>query len=153
MRPAVSARFLVALVALGVGAVLPFQAGINAELRRTLGSPINAAVVSFAVGTVALGLVSLATRQAWTPLVALSSAPPWIWLGGICGAFYVASAIVLVPRIGAGSTVALSIAGQVLTSLVIDALGLVRLPVHPISALRLLGALLVVGGAVLVQRF
>ncbi|MDQ6746730.1 MAG: DMT family transporter, partial [Candidatus Dormibacteraeota bacterium] len=109
--------------------------------------------VSFAVGTAVLLAVSLLTRQSWTPLLPLGSAPAWIWLGGVCGAIYVAAAIVLVPRIGAGSTAALGIAGQVLASVVVDALGLVRVPVHPLSALRVLGALLVVGGAVLVQRF
>lgn len=153
MRAAVSTRVLLAGVALGVGVLLSFQAGINAELRRTLGSPVNAAVVSFAVGTAALLVVSLVTRQAWTPLLPLGSAPAWIWLGGLCGALYVALATVLVPRIGAGSTIALSIAGQVLASVVIDAVGLVRVPVHPVSVLRVVGALLVIGGAVLVQRF
>ncbi|MFN2451512.1 MAG: DMT family transporter [Candidatus Dormibacteria bacterium] len=148
-----SARLLLFVVALAVGCVLPFQAGINAELRRTLGSPVNAATVSFAVGTAVLLAVSLLTRQAWTPLLPLGSAPGWIWLGGVCGAIYVASAILLIPRIGAGSAAALGIAGQVLASVVVDALGLVRVPVHPLSALRVLGAVLVVGGAVLVQRF
>jgi len=149
----VSSRTLLVVMALAVGGLLAFQGGINAELRRTLGSPVNTAVVSFAVGTVALLVVSLLTRQAWTPLLPLASAPAWIWLGGLCGAFYVAFATVLVPRIGAASTIALSIAGQVLASMLIDALGLVRVPVHPLSALRVLGAALVVGGAVLVQRF
>lgn len=153
MRSPVSARLALFAFALAVGCVLPFQAGINAELRRTFGSPVTAATISFAVGTSVLLVVSLLTRQSWTPLLPLGSAPAWIWLGGVCGAIYVAAAIVLVPRIGAGSTAALGIAGQVLASVVVDALGLVRVPVHPISALRLLGALLVVGGAVLVQRF
>src|SRR2546430_12433968 len=47
--------FLFAFVA---GAMLPFQAGINAQLAHWLHSPIRASFVSFLVGTIALLVLS-----------------------------------------------------------------------------------------------
>ena len=42
------------LLALLAGAVLPLQAGVNAELARGGGGPVRSALGSFAVGTLAL---------------------------------------------------------------------------------------------------
>ena len=50
------------LLALVVGLALPVQTGINAQLRTHLGSPLMAALVSFAVGTLALVAAAVASR-------------------------------------------------------------------------------------------
>jgi bacterial/archaeal transporter family-2 protein len=42
------------LFGLAAGAMLPFQAGINAQLAEYLGSPLRAALVSFVVGVLVL---------------------------------------------------------------------------------------------------
>jgi transporter family-2 protein len=44
------------------------------------------------------------------------------------------------------------VGGQMVASLLLDQYGLVGFPVHPVSVVRLLGAGLVIGGVVLVQR-
>jgi transporter family-2 protein len=64
----------------------------------------------------------------------------------------VVATIVLAPRLGAATLVAAVVAGQMLASVLLDQYGLVGFPVHPLSALRLLGAGLVIGGVILVQR-
>ncbi len=69
------------------------------------------------------------------------------------GAFVVVSSIILVPRIGAAATIGLVLAGQVLASIIIDHLGLLRVPVHELTAPRIVGAALIIAGVVLVQRF
>jgi transporter family-2 protein len=139
------------LLAVVAGAVLPVQAGINAQLRTTLGNPLAATLVSFLVGTVALGVVALGAR---VPLVAagtLARAPWWHWTGGLLGAVYVAMMIVLAPRLGAATLIAAVVAGQMLTSLALDHYALVGFAVHPVSLQRMLGAALVIGGVVLVR--
>ena len=140
------------LLAIGLGVLLPVQAGINAQLRTVLGVPLAAALASFLVGTAALAAGALATR---TPLPlgsAWTHSPWWYWIGGLIGAVYVGGAIVLAPRLGAATLVAAVVAGQMLTSLVLDHFGWVGFPVHEITPMRLLGAALVIGGVVLVQR-
>ncbi len=69
------------------------------------------------------------------------------------GAFVVVSSIILVPRVGAAATIGLVLAGQVVASIIIDHLGLLRGPVHELTAPRLVGAALIIAGVVLVQRF
>jgi len=71
----------------------------------------------------------------------------------LLGAVYVMATIILVPRIGAAATVRLILAGQVVASVVIDHLGLIRVPIHALSAPRLVGTVLIVAGVALVQKF
>lgn len=143
---------LLVLVAIGVGLLLPLQVGVNAQLRNALGDPIGAALLSFLVGTAALLLLLLAVR-APLPIVDAWSRTPWTyWSGGILGAAYVAMAIVLAPRLGAGTLTAAVVAGQMLTSVVLDHYGWVGFPQHSISIERVLGAALVIAGVVLIQR-
>ena len=47
----------------------------------------------------------------------------------------------------------LVLAGQVVASMVIDHFGLIELPAHEASTPPILGALLMVAGVVIVQRF
>jgi bacterial/archaeal transporter family-2 protein len=143
---------LLVLLALGLGVLLPVQAGINAQLRTAIGAPLAAALVSFLVGTAALGAGALLARTPVPVTAAWAHSPWWYWVGGLIGAVYVAGAIVLAPRLGAATLVAAVVAGQMLTSLVLDQFGWVGFPVHEISAMRLLGAALIIGGVVLVQR-
>ncbi|HEU4588940.1 MAG TPA: DMT family transporter [Gemmatimonadales bacterium] len=142
---------LLALAALA-GVLLPVQAGINAQLRRPLGSPLAATFVSFLIGTIAVLLVLLALR----PPLALSGAWErsswWHWTGGLLGAAYVLLSIVLAPRLGAATLIAAVVAGQMITSLVLDQFGLVGFPFHPITPVRIAGAMLIIAGVLLIQR-
>jgi transporter family-2 protein len=81
------------------------------------------------------------------------SAPPWMYLGGLLGAFYVSASIVLTPRLGVATTIGLFLAGQVIASIVIDHFGLFGVAVQPASIPRILGALLIIVGVAVVQRF
>ena len=136
------------LVAVLIGAILPLQGLVNARLGTHVGGPVVAAFVSFLVGTVMLGLYLLATR---TPVALQGSLklPAWVWAGGVFGAIYVACFTVLVPRIGAAGMICLAVLGQVTASLLLDQFGVLQAP-RPVDGLRLLGALLVLAGVVLV---
>jgi transporter family-2 protein len=65
------------------------------------------------------------------------------------GALYVACFTLLIPRIGAAGMVCLAVLGQVTASLLLDQFGVLQAP-RPVDALRILGALLVLAGVVLV---
>jgi bacterial/archaeal transporter family-2 protein len=145
--------WLYLLFAFAGGVVLPFQAGINAQLADWLHSPVRAAFVSFLTGTVVL---LFAAAFAFKPLPSwgrIGDAPWWVWLGGALGAFFVAASIVSAPRLGAATLVALVVAGQALASLVIDQFGWVGFEAKHISVGRALGMLLVFGGVSLVRFF
>jgi transporter family-2 protein len=140
------------LLALAAGVLLPVQAGLNAQLRSALGSPVAAAFISFLVGTAALGAAMLLFRASFPVGRAWATTHPVQWSGGVIGALYVLAAVVLAPKLGAGTLVAAVVAGQMITSLLLDQYGLIGFPIHSLSPLRLLGAVLVIAGVVLIQR-
>ena len=76
----------------------------------------------------------------------------WHWSGGLLGAAYIVGTIVLAPRLGAATLIAALVAGQMIASLLVDHYGWVGFAEHPISPLRLAGAVLIVAGVVLVRR-
>jgi transporter family-2 protein len=141
-----------ALLALLAGAMLPIQAGVNAELARIVGHPVRSALVSFAVGTGALLFLAFAlTGPSW-PWSRMLQAPWWVYVGGLLGAVYVVGVIALAPRLGALLAFALVIAGQLLASLLLDHFGLLY-PRHPVDLPRLLGAVLLLLGVLLFRRY
>jgi len=141
------------LLAIAAGFCLPAQAGINTQLNLWSRSAILTATISFAVGTVALALYALILRVPWPSGDAVTRYPWWIWSGGFLGAFLVASTVVLAPRLGAASMISLIIAGQMFASLTLDHFGWLGYQVHPVSGLRMLGVILLIGGVVLIRLF
>ena len=140
--------FLLVPVALAAGTAVSMQFGVNSQLRGVAGGPVAAAAISFTVGTVALVALTLALNGGLPSFGDVANAPWWVWTGGLLGAFYV-----LTPRLGAATTVALILTGQVLASIVIDHFGLFRVASQEATPLRLLDALLIVAGVFFVQRF
>jgi bacterial/archaeal transporter family-2 protein len=138
-------------LAIVAGAMIPFQAGVNVALSRFVGGPSRAALISFAVGTVALLVVSVLATRGLPTLNRASDAPWWVWIGGLLGAFYVFGSIVSAPRLGAVTLIAAVFAGQAIASLVIDHYGWVGFPEQAISPARLAGIGLLAAGLALVR--
>lgn len=146
------AQFYIFLAYLA-GIVMPIQIGLNATVARQAGSPMWASAMSFLVGGIALFGFYFASRQSWPSTQAVASIPYWAWAGGLLGAFYVTMTIVVAPNIGAALFVALAIGGQMTAALLLDHYGGLGFPQHSINWLRVLGAMMVVGGVVLVRKF
>ena len=76
----------------------------------------------------------------------------WAWSGGLFGAIYIAISILLIPRLGAATFVALLIAGQMVASLLFDNYGWFGLAERPADPLRIFGALLLVAGVIFIRH-
>lgn len=139
-------------IALLAGAFLPVEAAVNATLRGPLGHPVWAALASFTVGTLSLGIYALAARLP-IPKVEWAGLAAWQWSGGVIGALFVSLAIVLTPKLGTATTFSLVICGQLLTSLLLDHMGWFGLTQHSMNAPRIVGALLLFAGVWLIQNF
>lgn len=137
--------------AMAAGALAAAQAPTNALLTKGFGSPFAAALVSFLIGSAVLALVvgSLGFKL---DSEAVRNLPWHAWLGGLYGAFFVTIAALAAPRLGAGALLTAIIAGQVLMALMLDHYGFLGLPRQSVSLPRLLGALMVIGGVLLVRR-
>lgn len=141
------------ILAVVAGMMMPTQAAINNKLANSVESPILSAFISFVVGTLALFIYILATGVPLGNLINAKDAPLIAWIGGILGAFFVASAVILVPRIGVALTFSLIIAGQMLITLIIDHFGFLGVPEKPINVMRVVGATLITIGVILIRKF
>lgn len=148
MSPALFSMIAVILA----GGATALQAPTNAKLVTAVGSPVNAALVSFAVGTAALGIVAM-ILQARPDITAARALPWYIWIGGLYGAIFVVAAAWGVPRLGVALTITLMVAGQLLVGLILDHFGAFGAPRSPISLGRMAGVALVIGGVLMVRRF
>lgn len=138
------------LLATFVGAGLAIQAGVNTQLRVATGSALWAALLSASLTVVLLAAAQAVQRD---PLdtAALTRFPWWIWTGGVMGACYMFGVVFLTRPLGVALMFGAAIMGQVLTGLVVDHFGWFGVPVHPVSPLRILGALLLIAGAALIR--
>lgn len=143
----------IALVLLGLvaGGLVSLQSGLNNTLRNALRAPIGAALISFLTGLLVLLVLVTVTGEGVPGTDRVAAVPWWAWLGGAYGVAGVAGTILLIPRLGAATTVALNITGQMLMSLVLDADGWLGVPEKALSLERAAGAALVVAGAVLIS--
>ncbi len=134
------------------GAFLPIQAGLNTKLGKAGESPVHASTISFVVGTVALLLYILFTQQSvsWE---GIKSAPGYVWIGGVLGAFYVTVIILAFPQLGPGLTFGLVVAGQLIISALLEHFNVLVAQQQSISLMRVLGIVLVVVGVVIVRKF
>ena len=139
------------LLVLIAGAMVAIQAPTNAILAKAGGSPVLAALISFAIGTLALLAVWLFSGN--RPGASAFAGLPWYaWIGGLYGAVFVGVAAYAAPKIGVASLITIGIAGQIAMALILDHFGALGLTREPINAGRIAGALLVVAGVVLVRR-
>jgi transporter family-2 protein len=140
-----------ALLVMAAGVMIAVQAPTNALLAKAGGSPVLAALISFVVGTLALFAAWLGSGN--RPAASAFAGLPWYaWIGGLYGAFFVGAAAFAAPRIGLASLVTIAITGQIAAALLLDHYGALGLPREPVNIGRIAGALLVVGGVVLVRR-
>ncbi|MBR9803458.1 DMT family transporter [bacterium] len=143
--------FLFMLLAAIAACVIPLQAVVNGRLGQILQNPFLAALVSFTGGTIALVVILLITTPG-IPTWPDSASPPWYLLtGGFFGVVFVTAILVLVPHIGTANLLAASVAGQLITAIIIDHYGLLGLPQQAISLSRVAGCLLLIGGLLLIQ--
>jgi transporter family-2 protein len=138
-------HILLFVLALLMGCAATVQGATNGTLAGRTNLP-TAVFINALVLFAAAGCVWLFARRGFV------SDPPSPWyldLGGFYGLVIIAGVAFAFPRIGAGPTTALMMTAQLVTAMVFDHLGLQngRIVVTPA---RLLGAALLVAGAVLV---
>lgn len=145
--------YILLVIAMIAGVVLPVQTALNNKMALSVGSPILGALVSFIIGTLSIFTYAVVSGESLSSLTNSKNAPTVAWLGGLLGAFFVTSTIILLPRLGVAVTVSLIIAGQLIAAIVMDHYGLLGVPVKEISLFRIVGILLIVGGVILVRKF
>ena len=143
--------FLLVFMAIIAGALLPFQAGLNAQLGKSVSSDVYGAMLSLVIGALGMVIYAIASGVPFAKISDAKGLSWWVWTGGLMGAFYVLSIIVVAPRLGVALTFGITVAAQMLFSLATDHYGWFDLPVDTISWAKVLGVLLIIGGVVLIR--
>ncbi|RZU73282.1 transporter family-2 protein [Micromonospora kangleipakensis] len=132
------------------GVAVAVQSRINGELGVRLADGIAAAVVSFGLGLLVLLVLVPATPGGRRGLAALRAAlaegslRPWQCLGGVCGAFLVATQGLTIGTLGVAVFTVAVVAGQSASSLLVDRAGIGPTGRQPVTPSRLVGAALTV---------
>ena len=120
-------------LALVAGTRFVIQQAVNANLRHELGSARWAGFVSYLGGPIVMLVMVLAMRAPLLSFQVIARSSWWSWWGGLFGAVCIAISILLLPRPGAFTVVALIVIGQLVTSLVFDHFGILNVPHYPIT--------------------
>ena len=144
-------RELAVLLTAATGGLIALQAPINGMLGRTIGA-WQAGFLSFAIGTVALGVIAAMVKGGWGQIAEIRGLSWYYLIGGLLGAAYVTSVLVTVKTLGAGGVVVATVAGQLAISVVVDQFGLLGVEKQPITPTQVAGIVLLAAGTYLVVR-
>lgn len=134
------------------GIAMSIQAGINHQLRTAIQHPLLATLISFLSGTILLIIILIAVRDPLPSLQSFSEISLYKFTGGLLGAFIVFGTILSVSEIGAANFIVILVAGQLITAVIIDHQGWLGMEISKASFQKIMGILLVVAGAYLVNK-
>ncbi len=127
-------KFLFYLLPVFAGVAITIQSGVNSQLRLAIQHPLMAAFISFVVGTIALAILLIFSKDALPGMSQYSSISWYQYTGGLLGAFVVTVTLIAVAQIGAGNMFVLVVAGQLLTAVLMDHFGVLGMKSNPISS-------------------
>ncbi len=136
-------------LAMGIGIAMSIQTALNTQLREYLYSPLQAALLSFLIGTIALAVLVFFQPVEKPNLETLLQIPWFLWLGGCLGVYAISISIYTAPKLGFLSLSGLIIFGQIAISMLIDQYGLLGNEKTPIHWQRLLGGVVIFIGVLL----
>lgn len=134
---------------MGIGIAMSIQTALNTQLREYLYSPLQAALLSFLIGTIALAVLVFFQPVEKPNLETLLHIPWFLWLGGCLGVYAISISIYTAPKLGFLSLSGLIIFGQIAISMLIDQYGLLGNEKTPIHWQRLLGGVVIFIGVLL----
>ena len=144
-------NILFMLVALLAGSSFVFQQAVNSNLRIEIGSAWWAGFFSYLGGTLVMLVIVILMREPLLSPNLIYRSSWWSWSGGLFGAIYIGISILLLPRLGVFTVVALIVIGQLVTSLVFDHFAILNVPLQPVSIMRIIGAVFLFIGAILIR--
>ena len=136
-------------LAFGIGIAMTFQTALNTQLREYFYSPLQAALLSFFIGTCVLALLVVVQPVDKPQLHDFSNIPWYLWLGGCLGVYAISISIYTAPKLGFLTFSGLVIFGQILTSMIFDHFGLLGTDKTPVNWQRLLGGVVIFIGVLL----
>jgi transporter family-2 protein len=138
------------MAALVGGAFIPVQVALNTLLRRYVGEPMQVTFISYSAGTLTSLLICIFAHYPFPSAIAIHQTSWWMWVGGCLGTLYVWATIFATLKIGSTLTLALTFAGQMVASLLLDHFGFLGLTKYEANPLRVMGVLITFIGVSLI---
>jgi len=135
------------LAALSIGAISSIYMPMNSSVSRYLGSPLTASITFYIVALITSLLLFAIFGESET-IYKINSVPLYLYLTGFISAFIVLSITFLIPILGARKLVILSLTGQLLMAMIVSHFGVLESPLDPINLKKIIGALLLIMGAI-----
>lgn len=133
------------------GILVTIQGPINVQLGKTIGNSYWSTLMTFIVGGLFMLIFALVTKQT-TSVGTEQSFKLWQLLGGIFGAIYVVSIIIVMPVLGVGTATVLLLFVQLVTSMIFDHFGWLGTQIRPFDIYRAVGVILMAVGIYLINK-
>ncbi|NPV60169.1 MAG: DMT family transporter [Actinobacteria bacterium] len=134
------------LLAFVVGMIIAAHLAMNADVGEKIENARAANAAFWVIGAVVAVIIWLASPGR-SAVSRLKDVNPLLLLAGAMGAALVLAIAVIIPRIGAGATNVLQLTGQVIAGILISQFALWSSPQESITALKVVGVVVMVGGA------
>jgi transporter family-2 protein len=121
---------------------------MNGKVGTIIANPRVANAVFWCIGAATALLIGLTGWQQGA-MAPLAKVHPLLLTAGMLGACLVFAIAWLIPKIGAGPVMITLLAGQILGGLLMSHFGWLGSPVQPVTAMKLMGVLLMIAGVVL----
>lgn len=131
-----------------MGCFAALQQIANAKLGK-LSSPAISSFQNFLVGTIAIFLIILFNKQ-FPTYISIFKLPWYLLFAGLFGISIVYLSIKVIPVIGQANMVSIMLSTWLILSLIIDNFGLLGVVKVQADANRLLGAIFLTGGILLI---
>ena len=135
-----------AIFAVLIGVVVAIQSRINGQLSVDLDNGLAAALISFLTGLAIVSVLVFGFKREREALFRVFEAiknkqlVTWELMGGVLGGFFVAAQSAVVPQIGVALFTIAVVAGQTISSLLVDKVGMTPSGKERITKPRIFGA-------------
>ena len=146
-----NAVWIIPFIILG-GALQTCGAAMNGQLNKSIVNPFLASAVSFLMITFFFMALFFAIPHPLPTSQNLREMPWWAVFGGLVGAVQVYAGLTLVNQVGTGTFMAVTVSSALIASLVVDHFGWFHMTVHPMTSIKGIGAVLLIGGVLLVTK-
>jgi len=140
------------LLALVAGAAIAIQATMNAQLGVLLKNSMMGTTIAFLFSFIFTISAMLLSARNYPNLAEVKLVPLYLWFtGGALSAFGVGMFYYLIPKMGVGPMMSFALSGQILIAIIASHLDWFNLPIKPINTFKIIGAILLIGGVLLIN--
>lgn len=131
-----------------LGVILAVHLAMNGKVGSVLNNARVGNALFWCIGAFAAVIIGLTGWQR-AALQPLREVHPALLTAGVLGACLVFAIAWLIPQVGAGPVMITLLAGQVIGGLILSHFGLLGSPVQPVTLMKIVGVLVMIGGVTL----